>query len=189
MTHADDRPTASTALNLDGEEWRPVPGIDGYDVSNLGRVRSGRRLGEKKILRGSLSSKGYPTVQLWPNGKWMRARVHRLVLLAFVGPCPDWHEAAHLNGVPGDNRVVNLRWVLPAENSGHKRIHGTQPRGDALWNAKLTDSSVIEMRDLHSRGWGHRRLSRKFGTSESTARDVIRGTTWKHLLPAMEEAV
>ena len=42
--------------------------------------------------------------------------IHRAVLLAWVGPCPEGYEADHLNGITTDNRIENLEWVTPAEN-------------------------------------------------------------------------
>jgi len=38
-------------------------------------------------------------------------RVDHLVLLAFVGPCPEGYECRHLDGDPANNHVDNLRWV------------------------------------------------------------------------------
>jgi hypothetical protein len=55
--------------------------------------------------------------------------VHRLVLLAFVGPCPAGHEVLHLNHQPADNRLENLRYGTRSENIamdwavGTRRMH------------------------------------------------------------------
>jgi hypothetical protein len=64
------------------------------------------------------SSKGYITVNLKPGGaiKLKTMRVHRLVLDAFVGPCPDGMECRHLNGVKADCRLSNLAWGTRKEN-------------------------------------------------------------------------
>jgi hypothetical protein len=71
------------------------------------------------------------------NGQWVRLRLTRqyhgqhvhlavnvghgfqshyrhvapLILSAFVGPCPDGHEARHKSGDRGDNRLENLFWA------------------------------------------------------------------------------
>lgn len=38
-------------------------------------------------------------------------RVCDLVARSFLGPCPAGHRVEHVNGDPGDDRAVNLRYV------------------------------------------------------------------------------
>lgn len=108
---------------IDVEEWRPVPGFPGYEVSSRGRVRSVSRIiavvgqsprvrqGQNLICRPG--KVGYPTVVL---GRGNRRLVHRLVLEAFVGPCPPGMEACHNDGTRTNNHVDNLRWGTRQEN-------------------------------------------------------------------------
>lgn len=106
------------------ENWRPVPGWEStHIVSDLGRVatldrvdaRGYRRQG--RILKSGLHSKqGHLRVALQHMFRREVVGVHRLVLLAFVGPCPPGMEGLHANDVPDDNRLVNLRWGTPKEN-------------------------------------------------------------------------
>src|SRR5262249_4354731 len=49
--------------------------------------------------------------------------VHRLVLEAFVGPCPPGMEARHVNGIKTDNRLVNLQWGTHRQNMRDKATH------------------------------------------------------------------
>lgn len=51
------------------------------------------------------------------GSRYPHSYVHRLVLEAFVGPCPPGMEACHWNGIPGDNRLHNLRWDTPSANN------------------------------------------------------------------------
>lgn len=104
------------------EKWKTIPGYEGrYEVSDLGSVRSldrkdtrgRRRKGRVMSLRRQPS--GHLTVSLC-NGQQRSFPVHRLVLLAFVGPCPDGMEACHENDVPDDNRLANLRWDTRSAN-------------------------------------------------------------------------
>lgn len=53
--------------------------------------------------------------------------MHRLVLLAFVGPCPDGMEACHANDIPTDNRLANLRWGTHADNMRDRIENGGNP--------------------------------------------------------------
>jgi len=76
------------------ETWRDVPGYEGrYQVSDLGRVRSlwhvGQAREEPVILRFR------PRVALFREGRREEAQVHRLVLLAFRGPCPEGMHGLH----------------------------------------------------------------------------------------------
>lgn len=87
------------------ESWRPVAGYeDRYLVSDQGRVWSTRA---GRCLRLSFhSGGGYLLACL--SGR--TRSVHRLVLEAFVGSCPEGMECCHGPGGPTDNRLVNLRW-------------------------------------------------------------------------------
>ena len=100
------------------ETWLPVVGFEGhYEVSDQGRVKTlktdvatgGRILKPQVIAR-------YYYVGLWKNGKLKQSRLHRLVLLAFVGPCPEGMECLHGPGGKFDNRLSNLRWGTKSEN-------------------------------------------------------------------------
>jgi general stress protein YciG len=116
------------------ERWRAVPGWDGYEVSDQGRVRSWRigargaprRRTVPLLLKLSRQRSGYLDVGFGNTnrrGEYVHWRVSRLVLTAFVGPCPEGMEAAHLNGVRDDNRLANLQWVTHAENMRHVKVH------------------------------------------------------------------
>jgi hypothetical protein len=67
--------------------------------------------------------------------------VHKLVLLAFVGPNPPKYECLHANGDPADNRLVNLRWGTRSENIQDAVRHGTwmtPERKAALSKGRIT---------------------------------------------------
>jgi len=80
----------------------------------------------KKISKqkGKTEGRSYLYVRLSHDKKSRIFRVHRLVLEAFVGPCPEGMECRHLDGDPSNNRLENLRWGTPAENTEDKRKHG-----------------------------------------------------------------
>ena len=118
------------------EIWKPVSDVDGYEVSNLGRVRSiprlvnvaggGQRLAPSKMLKPWRSSDngnraGHLTVSL---GRGIRCRVHHLVLEEFVGPRPPGMLALHRDGDSSNNTVENLYWGTYSENMHDSVKHG-----------------------------------------------------------------
>jgi hypothetical protein len=118
------------------ERWLPVPGYVGYyEVSDFGRVRSltrvvvssnGRtRSFPGQILQLNFHPTGYFQVGLARNGHTRTHRVHRLVMAAFVGPCPPGKEVCHYNGIGIDNRRENLRYDTPSANVQDSIRHGT----------------------------------------------------------------
>lgn len=110
-----------------GEEWKEVIRITSvrhckiYEVSNLGnvRARNPRHLantskGEYRYLipqRGG-SNKQYLKIQL---GRAIGYKyIHHLVLEAFIGKCPEGHNANHKDH---NNVITNLEWVTYSKNS------------------------------------------------------------------------
>ena len=93
------------------EEWRAIIGHDGYEVSNLGNVRSPRR-----VLKPALNR--YQCVQLGAN---TTRCVHRLVAEAFI-PNPEGKPTVdHIDRNPANNVVSNLRWATRSEQNVNKR--------------------------------------------------------------------
>jgi hypothetical protein len=110
------------------EEWRAVPGYEGfYSVSSRGRVRNDKT----RLILGSYTVKrGYKEVHLRDqHGRRINYRVHRLVLVAFIGPCPHGQQQGlHFDGDPANNNVENLRWGSAFENASDRHRHGRTPR-------------------------------------------------------------
>jgi hypothetical protein len=108
------------------EQWRPIPGWEGYEVSDQGRVRSLQRTVERwsarcrtpvrlrlrgRILKPHVRRDGYASVALCEGGRPRTQLVHALVLDSFVGPA-DGRQSRHINGNRADNRLENLRWGI-----------------------------------------------------------------------------
>lgn len=105
-----------TAVPMDAlsEAWKPIPGYEGlYEVSDEGRVRS---LRSGKLMKGT-SQYGYRKVVLCANARQDQWQVHRLVMLAFVGPGPEGSIVRHLNDVKDDNRLANLSYGTSSDNA------------------------------------------------------------------------
>lgn len=165
--------------------WLPIPGHDGYEVSNLGEIRSidrwvyTRRHGGLKRRRGGMrrpfaAGRGYLAVSM-PQGK---KYVHRLVLFAFVGEPPlDKPCACHINGNYLDNRSGNLRWGSAKDNAADSRRHSTsRTTGDRHPQSILTADIVREIRKriLPAHVWAER-----LGVALRTVQAARDGDNWK----------
>lgn len=121
------------------EQWREIPGWEGfYAISTLGRVKSLARSvpgrpgvlinKQERVLKQHPTVDGYVNVALTRNNKKQTHRVHRLVLLTFVGPAPEGTEACHNDGDKLNNTASNLRWDTRSANTHDKVRHGAHPQ-------------------------------------------------------------
>ena len=136
------------------EQWKSIEGFPRYEVSNQGRVRSwavkGRgktdKLADKpKILTQSLLDSHYPRVNICNENGMTTALVQVLVLEAFSTKRPEGMVARHLNGDPLDNRLENLVWGTPKENTADRYLHGTANFLGQKIAPVLTDDEVIDV--------------------------------------------
>lgn len=172
------------------EAWKEIPGYPLYEVSDQGRVRSwnnngGNRTGRRKrpkMLKTPLGKRGYPLVGLWSKGVGKLFAVHRLVLLTFVGPCPAGLECCHSDGERSNNCLKNLRYDTHPANFQDAIGHGTIARGEARYNAKLTDVQVRFIRKLYVAGqYSQERLACLFCVSRRAIGKVCSRETWAHI--------
>lgn len=111
------------------EIWKDIPNYEGYQVSNLGRIRTynkitytkkhGERHWKDKILKykGKTYIPGY-RVDLWKNGKPNTLLVARLVAFTFYNEDINNHKLTvdHLDGNRFNNNINNLELVSLKEN-------------------------------------------------------------------------
>ena len=116
------------------EDWRPVGGAPGYEVSNRGRVLS-RRRGDARLISQHPSPDGHMVVTLYKDGdgRSTRCRVARLVLQAFA-PNPEGARVAHRDGDPANNAVANLEWADGWAGGRHRAVVQNGPGGrTVIW--------------------------------------------------------
>ena len=114
-----------------------------YSVSDQGRVRNDET---GRVLKPRQGSHGRLQVELYREGACKSYLTHRLVLQAFVGPCPDSMEACHNDGNHQNNRLGNLRWDTKKNNAADRLKHGTHNRGERSGQAKLTEAQAYEIK-------------------------------------------
>jgi len=171
---------------------RPIPGYPGYSITRDGRVWSEpRRNARRGRWLSPQAHAGYLRVDLCCAGKHNWRLIHRLVLEAFVGPCPEGTECCHNNGDRLDNRVDNLRRDTRSNNHLDAVGHGTHPglrrKGENHPLAKLTDGEAREIEQVgHTRHLTITHLAKAYNVSRSCATDIVQHRTWKHLWEDVE---
>ena len=107
--------------------------------------------------------------------------VNVLVCLAFHGPRPDDHDAAHWNGDRTDNRPENLRWATRSDNLADRGRHGTINHGERNGQAKLTAEQVRKIRRAHANGKTPTALSLQYDLNPRHVCDIVAGRRWGHV--------
>ena|GEM_PF-2439840 len=154
-----------------GPVYREIPGFAGYRVGTDGSVWSNRGIQLKQSR-----PKGYCKIALRKRNLF----VHVIVLKVFVGPPPTpKHQSCHWNGVRNDNRPCNLRWGTVKSNHADMVRHGTQPTGEDVWNAILTEEQVVQIRERYHNGEHSSELATEFNVSPYSIINVVSGKFWK----------
>lgn len=121
------------------EIWKDIPNYKGYQVSNLGNVRTnnkitytekhGVRHWKNRILKQKISTNKYGRndyrVDLWSNGKHKTMLVARLVAFTFYNqPLESELTVNHIDGNSLNNCIDNLEIITRKENIQHAFKNG-----------------------------------------------------------------
>ena len=135
------------ASSLESEKWEKL--VDGYDISDLGRVRNNRT---KRLLKISPDGNGYHTIKLRVNGKDKNYRIHREVALRFIPNPLNLPEVNHKKGNLADNRAIELEWVTHSENMIHAVETGLLPVLSGHTQVRITEELVHSVCKLLEKG-------------------------------------
>lgn len=120
--------------------------------------------------------RGYPVVCIVVGPNQRRVfRVHRLVMLAFVGECPQGHEVRHLDGDSSNAALANLAYGTRSENARDTVRHGRAGRG----LRKLTADDVLVILDMIAMEAPQMAIAEHFGVTQSTISSIACGRSWK----------
>ncbi len=155
-------------------------GYPKYRVGSDGSVWSRKHGDWRKMSPGNATGE-YLNVGLCKKGRPKSYYVHRLVLEAFVGPCPEEMEACHNDGNRKNNCLANLRWDSRLGNHADRRIHGTLPQGEKNQGAKITADDVVQIRQEHAGGKMQVQLQKDWKLSRSQISKIVSGKSWPHI--------
>ena len=152
------------------EKFVNIKGYDGYQISDHGRVYSGK---SKKILRAHENSNGYLRVVL--NRKQLF--IHRLVAEHFCIGRKDGLIVHHNDRDRLNNHASNLRWTTQSENC---KLAVREYRPERKAKAKLSWDKVAEIR----RSFKYEKLSAIklgliYGVDRNTIYGIVKNQTWR----------
>jgi hypothetical protein len=140
------------------EIWKDIPGFEGYQASNLGRIKSTRRSKEtilKPWLRGAPNrpDNRYKAVSLMHKNKRSTHYVHKLVIETFIGKTNDTFVCDHIDRNKFNNNLSNLRWVSASDNSLNRDYNGNLKKGVRVseYNYVLKNGTVKKYDRYESR--------------------------------------
>lgn len=192
--------SANVLPQTPGVEYRLIEGFPAYCVGDDGSVWSRVKIVKKGVGTGQGSASGigdtwrrlkeqkcgsngsYRQVCLQKSGELRWITIHRLVLEAFVGPCPEGMECCHDDGCPTNNRLGNLNWGTRKKNAEDRIRHGRGNKGERNSQAKLCAEQVMEIRRLRREmRLTYHSIAARYGVSKDIVFRIVKWKVWKHL--------
>lgn len=174
--------------------YRPISGYPAYRVGDDGSVWScwcrvvtefgvgtSSEFGEWVQMVIRVYPNKYPKVNLYRDGKAKTFNVHRLVMEAFVGPCPEGMECAHKDGNKANCRADNLEWKTKIANERDKVGHGTLLMGESHGKSKLAEADVLKIVEMVGSGMTMTEVASLKSVSRPTVGHIMSGRLWSHL--------
>lgn len=99
-------------ISSEAEEWKDIEDFPGYQISNMGQIKSFKT--DKvngKLLKITYRGCKPAQINLQKDGKKYGRCVHKLVAQAFVPNPNNYPWARNIDGNRFDNRAVNIEWV------------------------------------------------------------------------------
>jgi len=166
------------------ELWKEIKGYKGYEVSNLGRIKSNDMIANSKnnstqirkgrILKLKNESNGYQRVMLKQGRSTLL--VHRLVALAFIKNQEKKPHLNHKDGNKQNNLVENLEWVTPKENVIHSWNNGFIDCSKI--GRKLTFQQAKVIRNTYPQVHSLTLFAKKYDVSLDTISKIINNQTY-----------
>jgi hypothetical protein len=148
-----------------------------FYISNYGDVIGKRG----NVLKNIKKKDGYLAVNIYIDGVRKQMKIHRLVALSHILNPENKPQVNHVNGIKTDNRVENLEWCSPSENSIHAYKNGLINSGETHSMSKLNRSEVEKLKKENLKGiYFQRELAELFGISQTQVGKIINNKSWKY---------
>jgi len=161
-----------------------IKGYENYFISEKGDIYSNRPNNGVQIRKQTIDPSGYCRIRLTKNGETLR--VHREVLKAFDrqpryvyldNKTIQIELCRHLDGNPRNNKLTNLKWGTPKENSADQIIHGRNLTNKG--NQKYPDHVIKEIREWSTEGASNKDIRVMYGISKAHVSYILNNKTRK----------
>ncbi|MBC1331113.1 HNH endonuclease [Listeria booriae] len=131
---------------------------------------------------------GYMRVCLVDNvtKKQSTVRKHHIIFAYFNGleVFKGIEVVDHLDGNKLNNSIDNLEGTSLAENTRRATVMELirHNRGTEVYNARLCENDVVEIRRMLAEKITHREIAHRFGVNRQTITDINVNKTWKHVV-------
>ena len=154
------------------ENWKDIKNEKGYQVSDLGRIRSLLRK-TPKILTINYARK-YGVVCLHNR---RTEYVHILVANAFLDNPNNYPTVDHIDRNLKNNTITNLRFA----DYQMQKDNSNKAFGERIGAAKLKDAEVYQIKELLKTGIKQKSIAEKFNTSPQMITRIKKGFNWSHI--------
>lgn len=180
------------------EIWKNITTHPGYQVSNLGRVRSIDRILTRRNRWGVITKNkhkgkilktrkpcGTCRYEMVSLGVGPKLFVHRLVASEFCDNPLKNPQVNHINANILDNRACNLEWVTSSENMRHARTVGglKNYHGSNIHNCRINEEKAFEVKTviLKNVNLGNGEIAKLTGVPSYIVYKIRNNKTWRHI--------
>jgi hypothetical protein len=134
---------------------------------------------------GCKNQDGYGRIQLGRHNGNRLESAHRLSLSFVLGRMPPY--VMHKCDNPACVRPSHLEEGDHKRNTKDAYLKGRQPRrhkyrGASVYNARYTDTDILTIRELYTKGFTQKEIGKLYGTNQSHISCIIRKKIWAHIV-------